>query len=52
MNQKNKRPINKNGTIENKNETRIDCDGTFTFQPFGGGLPVNASTIVGSCRAT
>ncbi|CAB5117280.1 unannotated protein [freshwater metagenome] len=38
--------------IENRKETRSDCDGTRTFQPFEGGLEVSASTIVGSCRAT
>ena len=38
--------------IEKRNETRSDCDGTRTFQPFDGGLEVSASIIVGSCLAT
>ena len=38
--------------MENRNETNIDWLGTLTFQPLGGGLPVKASTIVGSWRAT
>ena len=44
--------MSKKGTIEKRNETSSDCDGTFTFQPLDGGLPVSASTIVGSWRAT
>ena len=34
--------------MESKNETKSDCEGTLTFQPFDGGFPVKASTIVGS----
>ena len=44
--------MSKKGTIDIKNETNNDCDGTFTFQPFVGGFPVKASIIVGSWRAT
>ena len=40
------------GAIENKKDTKSDCFGTSTFQPFTGGFPVSASTIVGSWRIT
>ncbi|CAB4818734.1 unannotated protein [freshwater metagenome] len=49
---KKSRPISKIGANESRNDTKIDCDGTSTVQPFEGGLPVSASMTVGSWRTT
>jgi hypothetical protein len=45
---KNKKPIRRIGKIENRKEINSDWEGTLTFQPLGGGLPVRESIIVGS----
>ena len=49
---KKSKPMSKIGANENRNETKSDCFGTSTVQPFAGGLPVSASITVGSWRTT
>ena len=49
---KNKKPIRRIGKIEKRKETKIDCDGTSTFQPLVGEFALRASISVGSWRAT